>query len=111
MDARVARLEAHVETLRSESAATRGDVTEIRVGVATLIERSGALAEAVAALTGRADRSDERMASLTVRVATLEERVDHLPTKGFAVTALGTALTMVSGLILFSEQLKALIGV
>jgi hypothetical protein len=39
MDARVARLEAHVETLRSESAATRTDLADMRVSLATLAER------------------------------------------------------------------------
>lgn len=75
MDARVARLEAHVETLRSDSAAMRADIAVIRTNLATLTER-----------------------------------VAHMPSKGFVVTSNMTALALFSGLMLFSEKLKALMG-
>lgn len=39
MDARVARLEAHVEILRSDGAAMRVDIADIRTNLATLTER------------------------------------------------------------------------
>ncbi len=39
MESRVAKLEAHVETLRSDVSAIKKDVGDIRVGLATLIER------------------------------------------------------------------------
>lgn len=39
MESRVAKLEAHVEILRSDMAAVKKDVSDIRVGVATLTER------------------------------------------------------------------------
>lgn len=82
MDARVARLEAHVETLRS-------DVADLRAAVAALSEKVAVLAEKVAVLT---------------------ERVAHLPGKGFVVTSNMTAFALFSGVILFGEKLKALIG-
>lgn len=75
MEARVARLEAHVEILRTDSAATRSDVGDIRLDLATLTER-----------------------------------VAHLPSKGFVVTSNMTAIALGSGVILFGEKLKALIG-
>lgn len=76
MDARVARLEAHVETLKADSAATRGDVADIRVSLATLTER-----------------------------------VAHLPGKGFVISATMTAIALLSGVIVFGEKLKALVGI
>ena len=39
MEGRVAKLEAHVETLRTDVAAIKKDVSDIRVSFATLIER------------------------------------------------------------------------
>ena len=39
MDGRVAKLEAHVETLRSDMSAVKKDVGDIRIGLATLTER------------------------------------------------------------------------
>jgi hypothetical protein len=75
MEARVARLEAHVEILRGDSAATRADVADIRLSLATLTER-----------------------------------IAHLPSKGFVVTSNMTAIALFSGVILFGEKLKALIG-
>lgn len=75
MEARVARLEAHVEILRADSTATRADVADIRLSLATL-----------------------------------GERVAHLPSKGFVVASNLSALTFFSGVILFGEKLKALIG-
>jgi uncharacterized coiled-coil protein SlyX len=104
MDARVARMEAHVETLRSESAATRTDIADMRVSLATLTERVGASAEGVATLTIRGGTSDER-------IAILMERVAHLPTKGFVISANMTGIGLLSALILFAEKLKALVGV
>ena len=82
MEPRVARLEAHVETLRS-------DVADLRA--------------AVAALT-------EKVAVLTEKVAVLTERVAHLPSKGFVITSNMTAFALFSGVILFAEKLKALLG-
>lgn len=35
----------------------------------------------------------------------------HLPSKGFVVTSNMTAIALLSGVILFGEKLKALIGV
>lgn len=110
MVARVARLEAHAESLRAESAATRSDVVDIRVGLATLTERVGTLVEASATLSERFDVSNERSTTLTAQVATLTERMAHSPSKGFVVAATGTALALLASLILFGEKLKMLMG-
>lgn len=60
----------------------------------------------------RADVADMRasLAALTERVAILTERVAHLPSKGFVISSNMTAMAFLSGLILFGEKLKALIG-
>jgi hypothetical protein len=108
--ARVARIEAHAEILRAESAATRSDVVDIRVGLATLTERAGTLVEAAAALSERFDVANERSTGLTAQVATLTERMAHAPGKGFVVAATGTALALLGSLILFGEKLKMLMG-
>lgn len=63
--------------------------------------------------TLRSDVADLRaaVAALTEKVAVLTERVAHLPSKGFVVTSNMTAIALFSGVILFGEKLKALIGV
>ncbi len=99
MDARVARLEAHVETLRSDVAAIRADVGDLRVSLATFAEKITTLAEKVV-----------KVPTLAENVATLTERVAHLPSKGFVVTSSMTATAILSGVIIFGEKLKALIG-
>lgn len=82
MEARVARLEANVEGLRA-------DVADLRANLAVLSERVAALAE---------------------RVAVLTERVAHLPSKGFVVSSNMTAIALISGVIVFGEKLRALLG-
>lgn len=63
--------------------------------------------------TLRSDVADLRaaVAALTEKVAVLTERVAHLPSKGFVVTSNMTAIALFSGLMLFGEKLKALMGV
>lgn len=76
-------MEARVARLEAHVETLRSDVAELRAAVAALTER----------------------------VAVLTERVAHLPGKGFVLTSNMTAIALFSGVILFSEQLKALIGV
>lgn len=71
MEARVAKLEAHVEHIRSEL---------------------------------------DKLGGLPVQAAKLEERVTHLPTKGWMVGALLTALAVIAALVTFSEKIRDLVG-
>jgi hypothetical protein len=61
----------------------------------------------------RADVADMRvgLATLTERVAILTERVAHLPGKGFVISSTTTAVALLSGMIVFGEKLKALVGI
>jgi hypothetical protein len=56
---------------------------------------------------GGGDNWDE----VDARIAILMERIAHLPSKGFFVTTNMTGVAFLSGVILFGEKLKALIGV
>jgi len=69
--------------------AVRADVADLRSSLAALTEKVAALAE---------------------RVAVLTERVAHLPSKGFVVTTVSTAVALLGGLIIFGEKLRALVG-
>ncbi len=50
-------------------------------------------------------RSD--VANARERLAALEVKVDHLPSKGFIVTVVASALAIVAGLIGYTEQLQS----
>ena len=76
-------MEARVARLEAHVETLRRDVAELRAAVAVLTEK----------------------------VAVLTERVAHLPSKGFVVTSNMTAIALLTGVILFGEKLKALIGV
>ena len=76
-------MEARVARLEAHVETLRSDVAELRAAVAALTET----------------------------VAVLTERVAHLPSKGFVVTSNMTAIALFSGLMLFGEKLKALMGV
>ncbi len=54
---------------------------------------------------------EAQFATLEAALALLEERVAQLPTKCFWVAITAMQIAVVSGVILFSEKLKALIGV
>lgn len=60
----------------------------------------------------REDVSALRIGSSDVRerLSALEVRVEHLPSKGFIVSALLLALAVITGLIAFQTQIQALIG-
>ena len=61
-------------------------------------------------LEGRMDAVDARLRGVEVGLATLTERVSHLPSKGFIVGALATSVGVVSGLALFLDRLRTLLG-
>lgn len=58
------------------------------------------------------DLSESRvdMKDIRDRMARLEVRVDHLPTKGFIVTAVITSLTIIGALIAVAPRLQTLAG-
>ncbi|MBV9932446.1 MAG: hypothetical protein JO013_16090 [Alphaproteobacteria bacterium] len=80
-----------------------GDPPGLEPRVAKLEAHVETLRADVAAI--RKDVGDIRVA-----FATLTERVAHLPGKGFVVTTTTTAIAIISGLIIFGEKLKALLG-
>lgn len=47
---------------------------------------------------------------MPVQLAELKVRVDHLPTKGFIVTATITTITLVTAAIAFGDKLRALVA-
>jgi hypothetical protein len=53
---------------------------------------------------------DRRSAGLNTNLAPLEERVARLPTKSFWLPVTAVQIVAVSGIILFREELRALIG-
>jgi hypothetical protein len=54
---------------------------------------------------------EAHVASSEAALALLEERVAKLPTKGFWVAITAIQIAVVSGPILFREELQALIGI
>lgn len=57
-------------------------------------------------LEGRIDKIDDRLHGVEINLATLNERVAHLPSKGFMVVGLITAVAVVSGAIGLSERAR-----
>lgn len=51
------------------------------------------------------------MKSVLVDVAVLKERVSHLPTKGWAVAAVVTALGILTAIVTLAPKLQAFFGV
>lgn len=51
-----------------------------------------------------------KLGSMPVQLAELKVRVDHLPTKGFIVTATITTITLITAAIAFGDKLQALVG-
>lgn len=49
--------------------------------------------------------------TLLVDVAVLKERVTHLPTKGWAVGAIATMLTLTTALVTLAPKLQAFFGI
>ena len=89
LEARVAKVEAHVEHLRESVTGFRGDFKDLRGDLKDL-------------------RHD--VVTLKVDVATVKENVRHLPTKGFIVTVVGIALVFLAGLAAFAPKLQQWAG-
>lgn len=48
---------------------------------------------------------------MRVSIATLVERVAHLPGKGFVITATTTTIALLTGVVVFGEKIRTLLGV
>jgi archaellum component FlaC len=90
MEARVAILETHVEYIRRDIGELKADVSEIRRD-----------------LSGMKDDFKSDVEGVKVQLATLTERVNHLPSKGFIVTATLSSLSAIAALIMFQDHIKA----
>jgi len=90
MEARVAVLETHVEYIRRDIGELKADVSEIRRD-----------------LSGMKDDFKSDVEGVKVQLATLTERVNHLPSKGFIVTATLSSLSVIAALIVFQDHIKA----
>jgi hypothetical protein len=80
-------------------------------------EPPGALEARVAKLEAHVEilRSDvsalrKDVGDIRVSMATMTERVAHLPARGFVITATTTTIALLSGLIIFGEKLKTVLG-
>jgi hypothetical protein len=56
-------------------------------------------------------RLDASLASFSAELDGLTERVARLPSKGFWLAAIAAEFVVMSGAILFDEELKALMGI
>jgi hypothetical protein len=97
MEARVAALETHVGYIRRDIGDLKADMSEMRRDISTLRSDIGAL---------RSEFRDE-VEGLKINQATLTERVNHLPSKGFIVSATLSSLAVISALILFQDHIRA----
>jgi chromosome segregation ATPase len=102
MEARVAALETHVGYIRRDIGELKADVSEMRRDIGMLRSEFGSDIGAL--------RSDFRgeVEGLKISQATLTERVNHLPSKGFIVSATLSSLAIVTALILFQDHLKTI---
>ncbi len=78
---------------------------------------SGGMEGRVAKLEAHVDtlRSDvaaikKDVSDIRVSFATLSERVSHLPGKGFVITATTTTVALLTGVVVFGEKIRLLLG-
>ena len=86
---RVAILETHVEHIKEDVAAVRSDLKDVRGDIKEI-------------------RGD--ITTIRIDLGTMRTRVDHLPTKGWAVTALLAAITIIGGIIALAPKLQKFVG-
>ena len=91
MEPRVAVLENNVEYIKRDIGELKADVSEIRRDLGRM-----------------KDDFKSDVESVKVQLATLTERVNHLPSKGFIVSATLSSLAIVTALILFQDHLKTI---
>lgn len=70
----------------------------------------GPLEERVNRLEGRIDKVSDDLGDVKINLATLTERVAHLPSKGFIVSTVVGGTGFFAALVLFADQIKALLG-
>ncbi len=56
-------------------------------------------------LAEKIEKQGDRLSGAEVQLATLVERVSHLPTKGFIIGSLVTAVSILSGLVVIASRL------
>ena len=86
MNERIVILEAHADYVRRDIADLKSDVGAIRTDLGKLKDEVG---------------------DLRTGLATLGVRVDHLPTKGFIVTATLSTMGFLGALITFQDHIRA----
>lgn len=62
-------------------------------------------------LEDRLDKLGDRLGKVEVNLATLTERVAHLPGKGFIVSSAVTTIALLTGVMIFADKLKGLLGI
>lgn len=61
-------------------------------------------------LEDRLDKLYDKVGAVEVGIATLTERVAHLPSKGFIVTSLATAVVIIGGLVMMADRIKGMLS-
>ncbi len=79
--------------------------------LAVLETKMDAVQGALVRVDGRLGAVESRLGGVEVGLATLTERVAHLPSKGYAVTTALLSITVLSAVIVFGDQITALLGV
>jgi outer membrane murein-binding lipoprotein Lpp len=100
----VSVVKSDVSTLRAEVSSLKSDVKDIRSDLGKMSDKFGSSIEALN------DKFGSSIETLKVDLATLKERVNHLPSKGFIVSATLSTLAVMTALILFQDHIKALVA-
>ena len=78
--------------------------------ISALESRVTAIETQIGYLTARVDRAEGKLDAFADRITRAEEKINHLPSKGFIVTAVMGALALLGALILFQANLRASVG-
>ncbi|MDK2757535.1 MAG: hypothetical protein KYX66_12445 [Blastomonas fulva] len=71
---------------------------------------SGPFDSRVSRLEDKMEKVVGELGDVKVNIATLTERIAHLPSKGFIVTTSATALALLTAIIVFADNIKALVA-
>ena len=123
MEARVAALETHVGYIRRDIGELKADVSEMRRDIGMLRSEFGSdigalrsnFSSDIGALRSEFNSNIDTLRNefrgevegLKISQATLTERVNHLPSKGFIVSATLSSLAVITALIVFQDHIKA----
>ena len=78
--------------------------------LSALESRVTVLETQVGYLTSRTERAESKIEAFSDRITRAEEAIKHLPSKGFIVTAVVMALSLLGALVLFQANVRALTG-